>query len=425
MLYNFRRQNVESSMENLIQHRQTRRVTTLILGTVFYMCVISAYPCPSPCWCVDLNTTVVCNLTGITEIPKDLPHNVKTLLLRSNEIGHISATDLEGLNTLQSIDFTRNKLTKAGIKTGAFNLPSVKFLDLSANLFDSIPENLPPNLYTLNFLYNPITELKSGSFLNMSSIQYLNMLANQITTIDVHAFDGLKNIIEIDLSSNQLSDSSVNGKAFEKTIRLKSLKLNYNQLRNIPDTKYFPLSLQSLQLYGNKINNIKAQAFHSMKNLNTLALAQGQLTTIEDDAFDGLGNLTNLDLSQGQILSSITNDTFSGLTSLTSLSLDINKISIVEPGAFHQLKNIKEIGLTGNNLQTLDPGVLDTRFIPHLSTVYIYDNPWFCDCNLRWLREKMDNASYKVESPTLTKCAGPPPVVGKTWTQLKPSHFKC
>lgn len=407
----------------------TRMYTVLKQTAVILVLLCLQYslsdPCPSPCWCLYNNTTVVCNLTGITAIPKGLPRNTIALLLRSNKISHIPKTAFEGLYQLSYIDMTRNKLQDNSIDRGAFNLSSIDMIDLSANLFTSIPQELPPKLLTLNFYNNPISTLKTNSFVHATSIQYLNMLANQIDTVEEHAFDPLINVRVIDLSSNSLNDSSLSPKAFSKNVKLNELSLNYNQIQAIPDTSYLPSSLQKLNIYGNKITTIPSYAFKSLSNLTNLAVAQGTINSIEDNAFVGLDNLRFLDLTQGHLSGKITNLTFNGLASLQGLSLDINNVSKIEAGAFYPMKNLQELGLSENKLMTIEPAVLDTTFIQKLSAVYIYGNPWTCDCHLRWLREKMDNASYKVGSPSLTDCAEPADVAGKTWADLKPSDFVC
>ena len=149
------------------------------------------------------------------------------------------------------------------------------------------------------------------------------------------------------------------------------------------------------------------------------------MTTIEDNAFYGLEKLTILDFMQGNILSPLTNNTFNGLTGLQTLYIDINNISRIETGAFRSFSSISSLWLDGNQLTTLEPEVLNTKYMPHLSTLFIDFNPWYCDCHLRWLRAKVDNATYVIQDPHLIKCAGPSHVAGKAWDVLQPSDFVC
>ena len=128
---------------------------------------------------------------------------------------------------------------------------------------------------------------------------------------------------------------------------------------------------------------------------------------------------------QDKISSTLTNQTFVGLSSLQTLYIDLNNISRIETGALRPLKSIGSLWLGSNSLTHLDPAVLDEQYLPHLSELYIDFNPWYCDCHLRWLRKKMDNATYVIQDPHLIKCAGPSRVAGKAWDELKPSDFVC
>lgn len=150
-----------------------------------------------------------------------------------------------------------------------------------------------------------------------------------------------------------------------------------------------------------------------------------QVTTIEDYAFFGLSKITILDFMQDKITSPLTNNTFVGLDSLQTLYIDINNISHIETGALRPLKSISSLWLDGNQLSHLDPEVLNEKYLPHLSELYIDFNPWYCDCHLRWLREKVDNATYTIQDPHLITCMGPPNLAKKAWDDLKPSDFVC
>lgn len=150
-----------------------------------------------------------------------------------------------------------------------------------------------------------------------------------------------------------------------------------------------------------------------------------QITSIEDFAFYGLSNVEILDFMQCQISSALTENTFAGLSSLHTIYLDMNQISQIEPGAFHPLTSLTDLWMSGNNLTTLESGVLGVKDVANLATLYIDFNPWNCDCRLRWLREAMENATYVIQDPHLIKCASPPKLAGKAWDELKPGDFVC
>lgn len=155
-----------------------------------------------------------------------------------------------------------------------------------------------------------------------------------------------------------------------------------------------------------------------------IAFFQFQIQTIEDNAFDGLQHLTRLNLMANQLVS-ITNQTFAGLSNLQNLRLDFNRVSSIESGALAPLSSLRGLWLNTNQLSTLNPEVLADENIPALCELHIKNNPWDCDCHLRWLREKLMNASFTVPKMQFIVCARPPKVAGKSWAELKPSDFVC
>ena len=166
-------------------------------------------------------------------------------------------------------------------------------------------------------------------------------------------------------------------------------------------------------------------------NINTyentvppLSLFLFQIQTIEDNAFYGLRYLNRLNLVANQI-DTITNQTFADLPNLRNLRLDVNRISSIESGALAAVPALRGLWLNSNHMSTLVPEVLADDNIPSLCELHIKSNPWQCDCHLRWLRQKIANASCSVPNMRLIVCAGPPQVAGKSWAQLQPSDFVC
>lgn len=378
--------------------------------------------CPQPCECI--STTVYCNMTGITNVPSDLPINTETLYIGNNPIKFVAKTAFVGLDKLAWLDFSGNNFKESSIEKGALNIPSLLVLDLTQNSFITIPQELPPNLIRIYFYYNPITTLKATSFVNHSTIQFLYLDNTQLNKIEDHAFDPLVNAVEIDLAFNKLVDGSFGPMTFVKNQKLINLGFRFNNLKTIPDTSNFPVSLQSLDFVGNKIKIIPAYAFRTLTNLTSMAFWQGEINDIENNAFYGLHKLSYLDMMQDHV-SSITNLTFNGLTALQNVFLDLNNISKIEPGAFQSTRSIQQLWLGSNKLTSLVPEVLNKTFVPQLSALFIDDNPWICDCHLRWLRQKMDDEPNVIQDPHLIVCSGPPKVAGKAWDSLQPNDFVC
>ncbi|KAK3098335.1 hypothetical protein FSP39_018552 [Pinctada imbricata] len=299
-------------------------------------------------------------------IPKGIPPEVVSLDLSMNELQGIQSWDLQGLDNLAFLNLSQNSLWGDAIKQGALDLPNL----ISVDFFDKLP-----NLDKVAISYTPITN--SG--------------------------------IPDDIFVNNTKLTSLSLRSTDLAIPLLSL----------------PSSLQMLDYVGNNIQKLQAYAFQNLQNLQVLQLTENPITTIEDNAFEGLNKLMILDIMECNFSSVITRDTFSGLRGLQSLYFSNNLIPNIAVGALHDFQNLESLWLSGNKLRTMDEDVLDPKNIPQMIRLAIDSNPWFCDCHLKWLREKADNASYTVMYLKDIRCDGPPNVAGKTWDDLKPEDFVC
>ncbi|XP_045190625.2 carboxypeptidase N subunit 2-like isoform X2 [Mercenaria mercenaria] len=399
-------------------------LTTLFLMLYATKAAYRGTSCPSPCRCLNFEglQSVYCNRTGIEAVPSGIPSDTQLLELSENGIEHIAKDDLEGLNNLQELYLSVNGFSEGSIETGALDLPKLLTIDLSYNQYQTIPTCLPKTIRKLWFFNNNLKLLKSDSFVNYTDLQYLDVSNNQMSVVEKGVFDPLFFLQTLYISFNNLTADSIPPGTFSRTSNLQILSVRFNLLQHM--LKYLPRSLQHLDYVGNRIKTIPAYFFVDLPNLETLAFWEGQVTTIEDNAFYGLRNLTILDMNMNKV-SVITNDTFTSLTSLQTFYMYSNNIRKVEVGAFHHFASLSELWLQDNKMSTLQPEVLDVKYIPKLSELYIDTNPWYCDCHLRWLREKVGNASYVIQDPHLITCAGPAKLAGKAWDVLKPSDFVC
>ena len=378
--------------------------------------------CPSPCDCKG-NFEVYCNGTGITFIPTDIPPETTILDLSDNTLSTIPKKALAKLQNLTYLGLGGLGFTGNEIEAGALDLPNLIDLDLTSNKFMKVPAHLPPKLSRLYFMYNPIEIIDTTSFSNCTSLQYFDVSGCNIRRIMPHSFDALTNINTMYLSFNPLTNDGIPDGVFLKNRHLYLLDFRFDKLTSyIP---HLPSYLPNLDYVGNDIKVLPSYGFANLTQLHTLQLWQGQVTTIEDNAFYGLHKMTILDMSSCQVSSPITKSTFRDLSSLQTLYMSDNHIPSIAAGAFNDMRNISYLWLSGNNLTTLEEGVLDTQYVPHLSTLYIDTNPWNCDCHLRWLREKLDHASYTIQDPHLIVCQSPPNVAGKAWDTLSPEDFVC
>ena len=141
----------------------------------------------------------------------------------------------------------------------------------------------------------------------------------------------------------------------------RSLYLSGLELQNIPLELNELISLNRLDLSGNKISKI--ENLDTLTNLSTLFLFNNQIQKIEN--LDNLTNLSSLYLSDNQIQKIENLDT---LTDLSTLYLSDNQIQKIEN--LDTLTNLSSLYLSNNQFQKIEN--LDT--LTNLSTLYLRNN---------------------------------------------------
>lgn len=108
----------------------------------------------------------------------------------------------------------------------------------------------------------------------------------------------------------------------------------------------------------------------------------------------------------GNQLTNVSRTWFSDLVELEVLYLDRNQLVFIEEGAFENLTSLITLHLNSNNLTTLPLPVFQPIYF--LGRLYLFRNPWECDCTLEWLKEWMENYKLVRDIP----CASPSSVAG-------------
>ena len=108
----------------------------------------------------------------------------------------------------------------------------------------------------------------------------------------------------------------------------------------------------------------------------------------------------------GNQLTNVSKTWFSDLVELEVLYLDRNQVLYIEEGTFENLTSLITLHLNSNNLTTLPFPVFQPIYF--LGRLYLFRNPWECDCSLEWLKEWMENYKLVRDIP----CASPSSVTG-------------
>ena len=194
-------------------------------------------------------------------------------------------------------------------------------------------------------------------------------------------------------------------------------------------------ALRELYLQNNSIKTIKSNAFLQLQQLRVLDLSVNQLTTVPSTTFDGMSSLRLLNL-RGNRITHIPNGAFLDLVNLRSLYLDGNYIEVIEPEAFQNLDYLEFIDLTNNNMRSMDRSVVQ-YFTHRLRTFKLYNNPWDCNCNIRWLEDylldSLPNGNFTPGDPYIQWrflegepiCSNPPDLRDKPFYEMATEDFVC
>ncbi|XP_008406023.1 podocan isoform X1 [Poecilia reticulata] len=133
-------------------------------------------------------------------MPLGLPHSLKVLEIKNNQLSAIPYGALAGMQKLQKLILSDNKLKLNSAYQGAWmELSALTTLDLSGNQLTHIPSDLP------------------------ESLEYLYLQSNRISSVPASAFEGTPNIKGIFLRFNRLSVDSVDESSFAHLVNLQVL----------------------------------------------------------------------------------------------------------------------------------------------------------------------------------------------------------
>ncbi|XP_064326035.1 platelet glycoprotein Ib alpha chain [Phalacrocorax carbo] len=229
----------------------------------------------------------------------------------------------------------------------------------------------------------------------------LLLSANHLTSLSTAAFQPLTQLQDLDLADSGL----VALQTGPPLLTLKELILSRNALEALPTLQGLP-ALTHLAVAHNSLVTVAPQAFLTVPRLQDLDLRGNRLQTLPPEAFAGLRALKYLDLSD-------------------------NLLEELPKELLQDLEKLETLWLSGNRLRTLP-----TKFFPEghfFAYVFLTENPWHCDCDLRylraWIRENADSVyqpergleKTKVEvAPEKVLCNSPPEHWRKPIIRFKP-----
>ncbi|KAM4795709.1 nyctalopin [Rhinophrynus dorsalis] len=351
--------------------------------------------CPSNCVCTqERSCSVLCDRIGLPEIPKDFPCEASFINLDKNNIKFLYERAFGTLPLLKGLSLSHNNISF--ITPGAFKgLPNLTELKMAHNDYirylHTRTFSVLKKLVKLDLADCNLFNIPDRIFVELPSLRELIFFQNNFRRIP-GAIRGMGNLTHVYLESNRIE------------------AVAYNSLQDLTNLKY-------LNLQDNKINVIHDRSFQDCQKMEYLYLNDNLLNDLPENSFKGLRRLKLLNMG-GNFIKNVSSVWFQDLVELEVLYLDRNKISYIEEGAFENLTSLVTLHLNSNNLTTLPFEVFKPVYF--LGRLYLFRNPWECDCRIKWLRDWMDNYKLVRDVP----CSSPASVAGMDLSNVlfKKSH---
>lgn len=251
------------------------------------------------------------------------------------------------------VEYQGNKRSfKPGGQGYAGNLVEFNFLSI-----DKIPKNSfltyeSSYVTKINLSGKGVQEIEDGAFLFLQCLHVLDLHNNSLSELSQDIFQGLENLVTLDLSQNLLVE--VRNVVFKHLNRLTTLNLSQN-----------------------KIAQIGVMAFDGLNYLQHLDLSRNRIRIIHPEIFLPLGKLLTLDLQSNRLLD-VQPETWKNLTKLDSLNLANNSLGRFDPTYDVSFGFLSNLNLSYNSLKHLNVFAL-RKHLPHLTTVDLNNNPWYCE----------------------------------------------
>lgn len=327
------------------------------------------------CFPKDYSTFTDCSFLGLSKLPSLLTFDPGVL----------------------KVFFQSNSLTE--LKRDAFDVgnSTITELDLSKNQITTIEDSTFASFRSLNHLrlsYNKISEISPGVLIGLENLQVLEISHNDIRTISHLVFETTPKLQELKLQYNYLYQLPED--LFRFVPNLQKLDLEDTGLVSLPTRLFMSTPyLRRISLANNAFENVPEEALAQASHLETLDLSGNDFTILGRGAFQRLTNVSLLQLNNLQRLLSIDKDAFAGLQNLKSLSCGYNPyLSFIHEDAFGSLNSTisfatpprEQLHLRKNALTTFKSS-LGTEAWSSIPSVDLGENPWNCDCNLKWMKD--------------------------------------
>uniref|UniRef100_A0A8C8VEF8 Slit homolog 1 protein n=1 Tax=Pelusios castaneus TaxID=367368 RepID=A0A8C8VEF8_9SAUR len=407
------------------------------------------------------------NITRINRNDFSGLKQLRVLQLMENQISTVERGAFDDMKELERLRLNRNQL---------HTLPELLFqnnqalsrLDLSENLIQAIPRKAfrgATDLKNLQLDKNQISCIEDGAFRALRGLEVLTLNNNNISTIPVSSFNHMPKLRTFRLHSNQLF-CDCHLAWLSQWLRQRPAIGLFTQCAGPPPLRGLPIaeiqksefscsgqtdatraqicSLSSgscppmctcsnsvVDCRGKGLTAIPANLPETMteiprcpRDLRPMG-PRGAVSTHRVNAPRPARSQSGLVGSwacvlYGNKITDLPKGVFGGLHALQLLLLNANKINCVRTDAFLDLHGLSLLSLYDNKLQSLAKGTVTP--LRAIQTLHLAQNPFICDCNLRWLADFLRTNPIETSG---ARCASPRRLANKRIGHIKSKKFRC
>ncbi|XP_071853636.1 uncharacterized protein [Apostichopus japonicus] len=386
---------------------------------------VQGEPCPQNCRCTYGSIFCDGDRDNITTIfPISQSYSWPSLLLVSNtDIPSLQSGQivLPYMPNLLSLNLPHNQIWAVN-ESLVGNNSHISYLSLTHNNLTRIPTELLlvlEDLESVNLGWNQIVSMPPFAFHMNMKLLSLSLAYNKIHTTTPDSFRGLEQLRELQLFGNILSDFPFDELIHGSLTNLTSLHLHENVMSNIiltvSESCFSSSLLRVISFNFNRLNRLDKNVFCAFRNLNSFYARDNTIHEVDDLLFGSEPHHLEVLTLRNNSLSEIPTQLLLHLPDLRLLSLRANKITYVPKNAFvsndrlatvslshnwivsldisslQGLNSLNLLDLQGNNLTRLPEGIFDP--VGDFG-IDLRDNPWFCDCNIIFLKTWILRSQY-------------------------------
>ncbi|XP_049729293.1 nyctalopin isoform X1 [Loxodonta africana] len=350
--------------------------------------------CPTACVCSssERGCSVRCDRAGLLRVPAEFPCEAASIDLDRNGLRFLGERAFGTLPSLRRLSLRHNNLSF--ITPGAFKgLSGLAELRLAHN--------------------GDLRYLHARTFAALGRLRRLDLASCRLFSVPERLLAELPALRELAAFDNLFR--RVPG-ALRGLANLTHVHLERGRIEAVASSSLQGLRcLRSLSLQANHVRTVQAGAFRDCSALEHLLLNDNLLAGLPADAFRGLCRLRTLNLG-GNALGRVERTWFADLAELELLYLDRNSIAFVEEGSFQNLSGLLALHLNSNRLTVLAWAAFQPGFF--LGHLFLFRNPWRCDCRLEWLRDWMESSGHVADM----LCTSPGSVAGLDLSEVAFGH---